>query len=124
MTHFTKSKMGGLCLLLLTFMVLPGCSHRTQQDDHQSPYAGGESKTYRGIIISSRNTTFKGNDSVRQPAIEYTVECEHGNTTTVTQSSKPRYETGQPVFVIQSWRGQSRVIPDQSRGYSAPLDRK
>lgn len=45
-----------------------------------------------------------------QSALEYVVQIENGGLMTIVQGMEPRYEVGQPVFVIVGQFGRSRII--------------
>lgn len=50
-----------------------------------------------------------------QQGMEYQVQLENGSLVTVRQGADPVLAVGQKVFVTESSRGGSRVMPDNSR---------
>lgn len=59
-----------------------------------------------------------------QAGIEYTVELTSGKIMTVVQGPENVYAVGQPVLVIVSKKGRSRIVPDQTGGKSYAKSKK
>ena len=46
-----------------------------------------------------------------QDGIEYTIKMENGSVVTIAQGTSPAISVGQKVYVINSHKGRSRVVP-------------
>ena len=67
--------------------------------------------TAAGALAGAVGGAFLENRLSSQQAYEYQVEIENGQILTVVQGKEERLYVGQPVYVIGSWQGRSRVIP-------------
>ncbi len=54
----------------------------------------------------------------KQGGIEYVVELTSGRVMTIVQGLTPQLQPGQPVLVMVGSKGRSRIVADQSAGYS------
>lgn len=54
----------------------------------------------------------------KQEGMEYTVELTSGRIMTIVQGLQPPLQVGQPVLVMVGNKGRSRVVADQSAGFS------
>ena len=52
-----------------------------------------------------------------QDALEYSVELRNGEMRTIVQGPNPAFSVGQPVLVIVSHQGRSRIVADRSGHY-------
>lgn len=67
--------------------------------------AGGIAGAYAEQMLKTQN------------ALEYTVELRNGEMRTIVQGPSPAFSAGQPVLVIVSHKGRSRVVADRSGHY-------
>jgi outer membrane lipoprotein SlyB len=67
--------------------------------------------TAAGVLAGAVAGTFLESKLKSQTALEYIVELDNGNLITVVQGKEPLLNIFQPVYVIISTSGRSRIIP-------------
>jgi outer membrane lipoprotein SlyB len=70
--------------------------------------------TALGAIAGGVGGAFVEKNLKSQDGMEYTVQLNNGQIVTVVQGMDVIYTVGQPVFVISSTDGRSRVVPDNN----------
>ncbi|MAP25174.1 MAG: hypothetical protein CMM87_06560 [Rickettsiales bacterium] len=76
-----------------------------------------------GAILGGLAGAYAQDELSRQAAVEYSVQLTNGQIMTVVQGAEEVYQAGQPVLVIVSKKGRSRIVPDQSMAqrYQQPV---
>lgn len=82
-----------------------------------SAFGGGRGQIATALLGAAAGATagaFAEKALKKQNALEYTVELEGGELRTVVQGPKPAMSVGQPVLLMVSHGGRSRITPDHS----------
>ncbi len=72
--------------------------------------SGNTAATIGGALAGATAGAFAEKALKTQSAVEYVVQLENGQSTTVVQGPQPAFTVGQNVYVIVGQKGRSRVI--------------